>query len=527
MWRGLDSVRVRASTMNAFLLRGLGFLAAAYDVSVMVAVDAVLREEFVFTVAALSSAEFASSGRDVVLAAGLAGAVVGQLGLGMLGDVVGRRGPMIATSALLVLGASLSAAAYASGTRHLLVFLAIARAVTGLGVGGEFPLAATATAEDAASSAERTARVLDTFALQGAAWVASAFLGNLLVQALAMDVPGENDRGGLNFVWRLLLALGAVPAAVVGYYRITVSAETTAFKSARDKGLVDHSHGTTSILRRHSARLSFIARYYALPLIGCAGTWFVWGVLSTAPTLLARHALVVLRIVAEEDEPPLQLWTAVNACMALLALPGYAVATAAGGRVGRRRLQLQGFALLSVLFVLLASLWDEIKSEPPAFVVLVALVLFFGNCGPNATTFALPTEMFPPAIGCTCFGVAAAAGHVGMAVGHFLVPSGAVDDVPIACFTFAALSVLGAVLTWFCCFDCDLSFEERDEQFERRLLDDDHGRHLAGRGTRAALMITGDERRTLPPELPGHIERIRHRVGGATVYEAWQTPNAT
>ena len=38
---------------------------------------------------------------------------------------------------------------------------------------------------------------------------------------------------------------------------------------------------------------------------------------------------------------------------------------------------------------------------------------FFGQCGPNCTTFLIPTEIFPTEMRTMCHGISAAAGKVG------------------------------------------------------------------------------------------------------------------
>lgn len=488
--------------MDALLRSGLGLFAAAYAQLAMTPAAAALREQLLHTGDAPASAGEWVGARDGVAAAGLAGAAVGQLAFGLAGDVFGRRRPLVVAAALLTLGAALSAAASSAasdpGRRHLVAMLAAGRALAGLGLGGEFPLGATATAEHHADAdaATRTRRVLRLWTLSAsAAAVAAAFLGNLLAQALAMGDPGENASRRVEVVWRLVLAVGAAPAAFVGYYRLVAieggEQEPAAFAAARDKGHLTHQSGSVATVHHAGARLAFIARHYWRPLLGCAAAWFAWGVLSSAPTLLARRLL--LAVVADANLPPsgdddgwglaLQVWTAQNAVATLLTLPGYLLASflAPSRCLGRSRLQLAGFLLLAVEFLLLGLFCNSVAVDSGAkptteeiAVLLVALVLasLLGTGGPGTTTFVLPTEMFPTAIGSTCFGVSAAAGRLGMAVGTFAIAPAVQTSMQDASLAFAATATVGAAVTWFCCSDCDLSFDERDEQLERHLVRD-------------------------------------------------------
>lgn len=494
--------------MDALLLSGLGLFAAAYDQLVMAPATAALREQLLYSALAAYNATTTSDSdsewehtRDAVAAAGVAGIVVGQLAFGVVGDVFGRRRPLLVTSALLTLGAVLSAAATSAtggSSSHLVAMLAAGRVLIGLGIGGEYPLGTTATAEHSVEwdAATRTQRVVRLWTLSmSAAAVAAAFLGNLLAQALAMGDPGENALKRLEVVWRMLLAIGAAPAALVCYYRLMAletEEEPAAFVAARDKGHMTHQSGSVATVHRPGARLLFIARHYWRPLLGCAGSWFAWGVLSTAPTLLARRLL--LAVVADSTATPshddgwgmaLQIWTSQNAFSALLTLPGYLLASylTPSRHLGRSRLQLAGFLLLAVEFLLLGLFWNQVSvhdsgqtapTTEEIVVMLVALVLasLVGTGGPATTTFVLPAEMFPTAIGSTCFGVAAAAGRLGAAIGTFVVTPALQSTMRGSSFAFAVTAMIGASVTWLCCSDCDLSFDERDEQLERRLVRD-------------------------------------------------------
>ncbi|KAM7466574.1 hypothetical protein LguiB_014136 [Lonicera macranthoides] len=60
-----------------------------------------------------------------------------------------------------------------------------------------------------------------------------------------------------------------------------------------------------------------------------------------------------------------------------------------------------------------------LKGNHIGFVVMYSLTFFFANFGPNATTFVVPTEIFPARIRLTCHGISAAAGKAGAIVGAY------------------------------------------------------------------------------------------------------------
>uniref|UniRef100_K3WG08 Major facilitator superfamily (MFS) profile domain-containing protein n=1 Tax=Globisporangium ultimum (strain ATCC 200006 / CBS 805.95 / DAOM BR144) TaxID=431595 RepID=K3WG08_GLOUD len=448
--------------MNKFLIRGLGFFNDAYDLFVMNVVNIVLTEQYgkhVYTAHMKSS----------VSAAALIGAVIGQLLFGYLGDVFGRKVNMIITCCLLIFGGILCTCAYGGSGTNTLWFLVIARGLLGVGIGGEYPLAAASTAEDATSVPDRNRRVALTFSLQGVGSLTASILGNLLVQALADGPKGTNSKERLEIVWRLLFGLGVIPACIVCYYRITAE-ETEAFKATQAKNQVQTSStGTPSAIGAGKrARLAFILKNYGRGLLGCAGTWFLFDIVFYAQNLFSASILSVIGV----SNASLQVVTTQNAFVALMALPGYYVAVYFINSMGRRVIQLQGFAAMTILFLCLAIFWDDLKKRAVLFIIVYGLALFFSNFGPNTSTFVMPTEMFPTQIRSTCHGFSAAMGKAGAAIGSFGFSIWVEHEsygYMGAFYTFAAITFVSIPLTYFCMFDNEQGFEEMDAEFAAKL----------------------------------------------------------
>lgn len=81
----------------------------------------------------------------------LVGAVLGQVIVGLMCDRMGRKAALVATTLMIVLGATLGTAAHgANGSvQGLFWFLTFARGITGIGVGGEYPASSTSASEAA------------------------------------------------------------------------------------------------------------------------------------------------------------------------------------------------------------------------------------------------------------------------------------------------------------------------------------------------------------------------------------------
>ena len=86
--------------------------------------------------------------------------------------------------------------------------------------------------------------------------------------------------------------------------------------------------------------------------------------------------------------------------------------------VGRLALQQVGFVITGTLFLLCGALDDQLSSK--WLVVLYFLASFFGQCGPNCTTYLIPAEVFPTNMLTICHGISAASGKLGAIIASIL-----------------------------------------------------------------------------------------------------------
>jgi MFS transporter, PHS family, inorganic phosphate transporter len=93
------------------------------------------------------------------------------------------------------------------------------------------------------------------------------------------------------------------------------------------------------------------------------------------------------------------------------AVPGYWVSAALIDTVGRKPIQLFGFAMLVILFCIIGFGYWVLSGV--SLLVLYAFAMFFFNFGPNSTTFVVPAECFPTKYRSTSHGISAASGKLG------------------------------------------------------------------------------------------------------------------
>ena len=93
------------------------------------------------------------------------------------------------------------------------------------------------------------------------------------------------------------------------------------------------------------------------------------------------------------------------------AIPGYWLTVATVDTIGRKPIQLVGFILLTIIFIVIGFAYHKLNEG--GLMALYVLAQLFFNWGPNATTFIVPGECFPTRYRSTCHGISAASGKIG------------------------------------------------------------------------------------------------------------------
>lgn len=114
------------------------------------------------------------------------------------------------------------------------------------------------------------------------------------------------------------------------------------------------------------------------------------------------------------------------------AVPGYWVSVATLDTLGRKTIQMGGFIILSILFIVMGFAYNHISGN--GLLAIYVLAQFFFNFGPNTTTFVVPGELYPTRYRSTCAGISAASGKIGSIIGQGAISTlrtrGATHDNP-------------------------------------------------------------------------------------------------
>ncbi len=292
------------------------------------------------------------------------------------------------------------------------------RFVLGFGVGGDYPVSAVMMSEYA-NRKDRGKLVGMVFGTQALGLI----VGPLI--ALALIGGGASD----DVVWRILLGLGALPAAAVLYlrtrmpesprYRAQVQGRTAEaasqladFTSGQVTG-----NGSDAPSQNLGLRAFLTNRRYLIMLAGTAGTWFLLDYAYYGNTISTPQILGLISPGASTTTKiALQL-----AIFVVAAVPGYVLAIARLDRIGHRRLQLTGFAMMALCFAIIAIVPGMTTMVVP-FLLVYGVSYFFTEFGPNMTTFVMPSELYPVSMRATGHGISAGVGKLGAFIGVFLFP---------------------------------------------------------------------------------------------------------
>ncbi|EIN10015.1 phosphate permease [Punctularia strigosozonata HHB-11173 SS5] len=376
------------------------------------------------------------------------GTLVGQLLFGWLADIVGRK-RMYGIELMIIIIATFGQAVAGHGHAVSLIgVLVVWRFIQGVGIGGDYPLSAVISSEFAATRT-RGRMMTAVFAAQGWGNFTAALVGLIVVAAFKNKIIHDdpNEFFHIDFTWRLLIGLGCVPAVIALYFRLTIP-ETPRFTMDIERNIkqavsdVEHvlSDGTyvvdpDAVVQRVDApkasRRDFVAHFSKWEnlkvLIGTSYSWFA---LDIAFYGLGLNSSIVLTAIGfsgagKATGATKAYLTLKNVCVGNLILsaagliPGYYASFLLIDTWGRKPIQLMGFTVLTVLFVIMGFGYDKLTASSgatDAFVFLYCLANFFQNFGPNTTTFVVPGEAFPTRYRSTAHGISAASGKLGAIV---------------------------------------------------------------------------------------------------------------
>jgi len=375
------------------------------------------------------------------------GTLCGQLLFGWLADVVGRK-RMYGVELIIIIvgtfGQVLSGNAHAVNIFGVII---VWRFLMGIGIGGDYPLSAVISSEFAATRI-RGRLMTAVFAFQGWGNLAASLVGLIVVSAYKNSLLHDTttDLRAVDFMWRLLIGIGCVPACIALYFRLTIP-ETPRFTMDIERNVeqaaldvenvmthgnsyIDPDAAIARVQVPKASRRDFIAYFSKWEngkvLLGTAYSWFALDIAFYGLGLNSSIILEAIGFGTPVSKGVLGVYQNLhNICVGNVILsvagliPGYWVAFLFIDSWGRKPIQLMGFAMLTIIFIIMGFGYDKLnstKARSKAFVFLYCLANFFQNFGPNTTTFVIPGEVFPTRYRSTAHGISAASGKFGAVV---------------------------------------------------------------------------------------------------------------
>ncbi|KJZ77000.1 hypothetical protein HIM_03321 [Hirsutella minnesotensis 3608] len=452
--------------IRAIAVAGVGFFTDSYDIF-----TASLLTIMLGIVYYPGKGVMPNSSDNAIKLATSGGTIVGQLGFGYLADVCGRK-RMYGLELILIIFATFGQALTSSSPSCDIIGLIIFwRVLMGIGIGGDYPLSSIITSEFATTK-WRGAMMAAVFAMQGLGQLGAALVMLFVTLGFRSQLEPVLDvahcdgecRVAVDKMWRTLIGFGAVPACIALYFRLTIP-ETPryTFDVARDVEkaqddvkayIAGKPEGEPDALARAATKQAaeksleipkaswgdFIHHYGKLKnfllLLGTAGSWFV---LDVAFYGLSLNNGTILSTIGYSTKGAHNVYdflykTAVGNLVIVLAgaVPGYWVSVGTIDILGRKKIQMGGFIILTILFIIMGFAYNNLSSS--GLLAIYVLAQFFFNFGPNTTTFIVPGEVFPTRYRSTSHGISAASGKVGSLIGQGAISTlrtrGATKDNP-------------------------------------------------------------------------------------------------
>ncbi|KAI7874902.1 MFS general substrate transporter [Lichtheimia hyalospora FSU 10163] len=375
------------------------------------------------------------------------GAVIGQLGFGLIIDRLGRKIGLILTTAFVILGAALCAASSGTTPTGLLWMMVISRGIMGVGVGGEYPCSSVSAIEssDEVAPGRRGGLVI----------LVTNFVIDLgyVVSAIVIVVLLAIFKDSLEPVWRIGLGLGILPPLSVLYFRLRMA---------------DSKRYREGALRKQVPYWLIFKKYWPRVLVA-SGLWFVYdfvgfpmGVFSSIIIDTAAPGGSLLEVSA---------W---NILLYAFYLPGCLAGAFVIDRFGLRRTLALGLFLQGAVGMILGGVYEPLSTNCfPMFVIMYGIFLALGEFGPGDCMGLNAMELFPTAVRGTGYGIAAAMGKVGATIGTLAFqPMQDSMGVRGPFLVGSGITLAAAVVAFWCLPDGGPDFlNQQDEEFKKYLAD--------------------------------------------------------
>ena len=297
--RALDSTKTQWYHFTAIIISGIGFFTDAYDLFCISLVTKLLGRIYYHVEGSPTPGSLPPAVSSAIDGVAFCRTLAGQLFFSWLGDKTGRKEVYGMTLILMVICSIASGLSFGSVPKAVMATLCFFRFWLGFGIGGDYPLSATIMSEYA-NKKTRGAFIAAVFTMQGfgilvggiiAIIVSSIFNAKFSVPNYQVD-PAGSTVPEADYVWRIILMFGALPAGLTFYWRLKMP-ETTRYTALVAKNVKQATSDMSKVLQvdieaapqvdelPQKPANSFglfskeFVRRHGIHLFGTASTWFL------------------------------------------------------------------------------------------------------------------------------------------------------------------------------------------------------------------------------------------------------------
>ncbi|GLB05100.1 plasma membrane permease, mediates uptake of glycerophosphoinositol and glycerophosphocholine [Aspergillus tubingensis] len=430
--------RQSLSDFLTILASGFALISDGYQNNLMTMTNVLLKAEY--------PKQYVSAVSTRVSNALLVGEVIGQIVIGLTCDYMGRKAAMVFTTLMIVIGGILATASHGVTINGMFWMLTVSRGIIGFGTGGEYPassVSASETANDLTLKQRGPAFIMVTnFPLS---------FGGPFAVLVFLIVFSACQQSHYSTVWRVCFGIGCIWPLSVFYFRWRML-NSALYRRGAIKKRVPYG---------------LVIRYYWKSLIGTCGAWFLYDFVTFPNGVFS--ASIISSVVGDDSILKTGEW---QLLLGAISLPGVFLGALFCNKLGRKNVMMIGFGGYLIFGLIIGCAFEKITKIIPLFVVFYGLMQSSGNFGPGNMLGLLSSELYATGVRGTCYGLSAAVGKAGAAIGtQAFTP---IEDNLGKKWTFiiaAICGVVGIMVTYF--FVPDISGEDlriRDEKFRAYLV---------------------------------------------------------
>ena len=387
----LDSEKI-GSQRKLFTLSSMGLFLDGYDLSIITMAILVIPSQLDFTKLQYVLVDVSS----------FVGMLIGAPILGILSDKIGRKKIFGLDLIFFVVFA------ITSGLSSNFIELFLSRLLTGVGIGGDYPISSPMMSE----FSPRKPRGKLLMAMVGMYWL-GAFVSSV-VNYIFVIYP---------YFWRYTFIIGGLMAVPVILLRFEIP-ESPRWLLYKQK------------LGNNAAKYNKKSSKFYTMLIFVLLSWFIFDVAAYG---IGFYYPVIFSTLGFKDQ--FRSIAEISMLISLGGISGYLIALPLADKIGRRFLIISGFFIMSVLLILGSVIKITGIYTVPFFFLFVLFEQWVG-----AVTLFYPTEIFDTSIRSSIQGLATSVSRVGAIMGIILFP---LFPVFRSLSIFAAFSVIGLFLVIF------------------------------------------------------------------------------